>query len=392
MLRLSTYLALHVALSAAIEGAFAWRFGHNPRSIAAHALLLAEWDLVLAGLSSMLAAFSAPASVWPHRTARTLVAATGTLQVYLYALNVVSNVAWGRNMTGHLVSAFGPTVLSGREPFPVGPLGIAAFAGGTLMLMLAAAARWSPAIEHDATNRPNVPPGARCARRTTGGWRSVAAATAVLLFSVTIAQGIAGRDNLFWKQELVAGFFRPEGFAFEPTARRHGRRRARRGAARGVSAAACRRLGASTSSSSSSTRCARTACRCTATSVPRRRFCRSWSSADDAEGGRRLLELFGIVLRHHQHARQPRVPRHQRPDLPAPGRAAGPGLPDVVRAVGQSPRVERPAVVLPRGRRRLFDGSQTRRYTMDDDRLVLEGLERVPPASRRISRPSSTCT
>ena len=28
----------------------------------------------------------------------------------------------------------------------------------------------------------------------------------------------------------------------------------------------------------------------------------------------------------------------------------------------------------------LFDGSQTRRYTMDDDRLVLEGLERVPPA------------
>ena len=29
----------------------------------------------------------------------------------------------------------------------------------------------------------------------------------------------------------------------------------------------------------------------------------------------------------------------------------------------------------------LFDGSQTDRYTMDDDRLVLEGLERVPPAS-----------
>jgi glucan phosphoethanolaminetransferase (alkaline phosphatase superfamily) len=30
---------------------------------------------------------------------------------------------------------------------------------------------------------------------------------------------------------------------------------------------------------------------------------------------------------------------------------------------------------------RLFDGSQTVRYTMDDDRLVLEGLERVPPAA-----------
>jgi glucan phosphoethanolaminetransferase (alkaline phosphatase superfamily) len=31
--------------------------------------------------------------------------------------------------------------------------------------------------------------------------------------------------------------------------------------------------------------------------------------------------------------------------------------------------------------RTFFDGSQTERYTMDDDRVVLEGLERVPPAS-----------
>jgi glucan phosphoethanolaminetransferase (alkaline phosphatase superfamily) len=30
-----------------------------------------------------------------------------------------------------------------------------------------------------------------------------------------------------------------------------------------------------------------------------------------------------------------------------------------------------------------FDGSRTQRYTMDDDRLVLEGLERVPPALPR---------
>jgi arylsulfatase A-like enzyme len=29
----------------------------------------------------------------------------------------------------------------------------------------------------------------------------------------------------------------------------------------------------------------------------------------------------------------------------------------------------------------LFDGQQTTRYTMDDDRLVFEGLQRVPPAS-----------
>jgi arylsulfatase A-like enzyme len=33
----------------------------------------------------------------------------------------------------------------------------------------------------------------------------------------------------------------------------------------------------------------------------------------------------------------------------------------------------------------LFDGSETERYTMDDDRVVLEGLERVPAAADRPS-------
>jgi arylsulfatase A-like enzyme len=33
----------------------------------------------------------------------------------------------------------------------------------------------------------------------------------------------------------------------------------------------------------------------------------------------------------------------------------------------------------------MFDGSQTERYTVDDDRLVLEGLERVPPGSAKAS-------
>ena len=41
------------------------------------------------------------------------------------------------------------------------------------------------------------------------------------LFGATITRGVEDRDNLFWKQELVVSFFRPEGFAFEPTARRH---------------------------------------------------------------------------------------------------------------------------------------------------------------------------
>ena len=57
-------------------------------------------------------------------------------------------------------------------------------------------------------------------------WRGVRVAArwrwrlAIALFGATITLGVAGRDNLFWKNELVASFFRPDGFAFEPTARR----------------------------------------------------------------------------------------------------------------------------------------------------------------------------
>src|SRR5205085_1626541 len=40
------------------------------------------------------------------------------------------------------------------------------------------------------------------------------------IFGVTIRTAVASQ-SLFWKHEMVAGFFRPDGFAFEPTARRH---------------------------------------------------------------------------------------------------------------------------------------------------------------------------
>jgi len=43
---------------------------------------------------------------------------------------------------------------------------------------------------------------------------------AMTVFGATITWGVESRDNLFWKQELVASFFRPEGYAFEPSARR----------------------------------------------------------------------------------------------------------------------------------------------------------------------------
>src|SRR5207249_2542312 len=42
----------------------------------------------------------------------------------------------------------------------------------------------------------------------------------VALFGLTLRGGIGGRDNLFWKDELLSSFFRPDAFAFEPSARR----------------------------------------------------------------------------------------------------------------------------------------------------------------------------
>src|SRR5262249_1788859 len=122
------------------------------------------------------------------------------------ALNIVSNMSWGRNMTGHLIVAFTPTVWSGKEPFPVGATGMTLFAGGTLGLVLLLVSRLRLA-------------GARSPFRSRK-LRVGVVLVAILLFGGTLAWAIGGRDNLYWKQELVSSFFRPEGFAFEPTARR----------------------------------------------------------------------------------------------------------------------------------------------------------------------------
>src|SRR5437016_3654268 len=94
--------------------------------------------MTVAAVTGALVAFGSHSGArWPGRVYRFLMAVTFTLQVYLYALNLLSNLSWGRNISGHLVAAFAPTVWSGREPFPIGPVGISVFACGTLLLMLA---------------------------------------------------------------------------------------------------------------------------------------------------------------------------------------------------------------------------------------------------------------
>src|ERR1043165_4832294 len=121
--RLPLLLALHLVVSAGAAAALAWNAGYGFRAVATHLLIVAEWDLLLLALPL------------PRLPFRFLLGLTWAVQISLYALNVVSTLSWDRNMTAHLVTAFAPTVWSGREPFPVGPAGITAFGAVTILLI-----------------------------------------------------------------------------------------------------------------------------------------------------------------------------------------------------------------------------------------------------------------
>ena len=367
--RLLAFVALHLVVSAAIAAFFAWRFSHNPLAAASHVLLLAEWDLALVALLSVLSTVSQ--ARWPIGACRALMAITCTLQVYLYTLDAVSNLSWGRNITGRLVTAFAPTVWSGKEPFPVGPLGISIFAIATLVLMLAIVSWGTRAIvENDVT--PSR------ARRVRAIGITVAMAIGV---AATLEWGIADRDNLLWRDELIASFFRPVGYAFEPTARREavadrdavlrasyprhvlkGRRkhviliivdslRADRMQVYGyqrpttpflaqlVHSGRMKKVEAAFST------CSESFCGITSTLAGR--------------------EFRDISARTFQLQDLLRDEGYQTRFLLSGNHSAWNGLPNFYHSSDDT----------------FFDGSQTERYTMDDDRLVLEGLERVPAAS-----------
>src|SRR5262245_51935782 len=84
--RLPLLIGVHVLVSALVEAIFAQQFGHHPRVIASHVLLVAEWDLALLLIVTAIAAF-VPGDRWPGLSYRVLLAVTGTLQMYLYALS-----------------------------------------------------------------------------------------------------------------------------------------------------------------------------------------------------------------------------------------------------------------------------------------------------------------
>ena len=140
--------------------------------------------------------------------------------MYLYALNLVSNLSWGRNMTGASGRRLRADRVVREEPFPVGPVGISAFALRDACPDDVGLDPLRPVDQPSVQPRPtDSHPAAERGRRVRA-MRVVAGVLLMPLFGATITWGVESRDNLFWKHELVASFFRPEGFAFEPTARR----------------------------------------------------------------------------------------------------------------------------------------------------------------------------
>ena len=211
---------VHLLLTGAVAGAFARAFGHSWHPVAGHVVLLAGWDLVLLGLLGTLVAV-APVSGrrWTRLACAVLPAVTVATQIYLYTLNLVSNLSWGRNISGHLVASFTPTVWSGREPFPVGRVGISLFVVGTLAAMLWVSRWWAGPLDVALrlTLRPD-PDRRRAHLRAVVGTVAVLTA-AVVALGMGVTHAVAS-DDLPWKTEFVATFLRPDAPAFEPTARR----------------------------------------------------------------------------------------------------------------------------------------------------------------------------
>jgi sulfatase-like protein len=375
------FIGLHLLASAAVAAVFAWRFDQSVRAVVAHVLILAEWDLVLVTLAAAVAALVSRQDVrWPFWTYRLLMVATCTVQVYLYALNAVSNMSWGRNMTGRLVAAFAPTVWSGREPFPVGAPGITLFACATLALTTAIVGCWPRALDE------SLSAGVGDAARAPGTrWRRRVGATALAvgmaaLFGATLVRGIASRDSLFWKQELVASFFRPQGYAFEPTARRHAV--AERDAL--LRASYPRQPGTRRKHVVLIVVDSLRADRMQLYGYPRpttpflsqlvqggrmKKVKAAFSTCSESFCGITSIlagrEFRDISARTFQLQDVLSDEGYQTWFLLSGNHTAWNGLPSFYHASDGT----------------LFDGSQTERYSMDDDRVVLEGLERVPPAS-----------
>jgi hypothetical protein len=378
--RLVLLFGAHLLASAAAAALFVRLFGQNPRAIVAHLLVVGQWDLAVAAAWVALASIDSGSRVLTRLAGRLLVSLTCTLQAWLYSLNAVSNLSWDRNMTAHLVAAFAPTIWSGKEPFPVGRIGIVLFASGTLAFSAAVALGCGRVLGRADGAAPGMFVGSP--RRVWFGRLFMATAAVALAASLaaTITVGMRSQ-SLFWKQELAVSFVRPDGFAFEPTARRHAvaerdaalragyPRRVPNARRKNVILIIVDSLRAdrmqvygyprpTTPFLSRLVRSGRMNRVETAFSTCSESFCGITSTLAAREFRDISVQTFQLqdVLRDEG---------YQTWFLLSGNHSAWNGLPHFYRAANGT----------------FFDGAQTERYTMDDDRLVLEGLERVPPAA-----------
>ena len=373
-------VATHVSISAAVAAAFAVSFGHSRLAILTHAVLLVEWDaLVVVVLGALVVLVPPRRAAWTRAACRALPAATLALQISLYSLNLVSNMFWSRNITGHLVAAFAPTVLAGKEPIPLGAPGIGLFAAG-ILAVVAAASRWwgrpldrslrawleSPATHHNSVRL----------RRALGG---VAASAAVLLVA-TVWWGTKS-EWPGWTNETIVGFLQPSGFTFEPTPRRRAvadrdsvlqaayPRHVATARPQNVVLIIVDSLRADHMQVYGYTRPTTPFLSGLVASGRMKQVAAAFSTCSESLCGITSTlsgrEFRDISARDFQLQDVLRSQGYRTWFLLSGNHRAWNGLTQFYRAEDGT----------------LFDGSQTRRYTMDDDRLVLEGLERVPPAS-----------
>src|SRR5471030_3262550 len=105
--RLFLFVFAHLLVSGLTAFAFMRAFGHRKFAVVMHVIVLAGWDVLLLLFLGALVAYAPPRrTAWVTRACAWLPAATFTLQIYLYALNVISNAFWGRNITLRLLAAF----------------------------------------------------------------------------------------------------------------------------------------------------------------------------------------------------------------------------------------------------------------------------------------------
>jgi hypothetical protein len=382
--RLFRFVFAHLLVSGLIALAFLRAFGHRKFAVIMHVTVLAGWDTLLLLVLGSLVAYTPPRrAAWARRACAWLPAATFTFQIYLYALNAIGNTFFGRNITFRLVAAFAPTVLDGTEPFPIGARGIALFAFGTIAIVVLASQLWSGPLYASLRAWLDDPGGASGIGRPLR--RRIVAAAVVpvaVTFAAMLAWGIQS-DWLLWNTEMIVSFLRPNIVIFEPTARRTivADRDARLRAAypRHVGGASRKNVvlimvdslradhmqvygygRPTTPFLSGLVESGRMKKVETALSTCSESYCGITSTLS----GR---EFRDISARDFKLQDVLRDQGYQTWFLLSGNHRAWYGLTQFYGA----------------GDDTLIDGSQTRRYTMDDDRGVLESLERVPPASSR---------